>query len=106
MNSIRWERANIHDLIEQQTVSISKAGITPRLNVLAASYKVQKKLTSQLLSRFNLIFSILDKLNYKIDPLLAKYVTIMHKFNVHPKAKKDILSHEFIWSYIAEARKI
>lgn len=117
-----YDRANIHEVMEQQTVSISKAGITTRLNarasVLAAANPIygryNRKLTPQqninlpaaLLSRFDLIFLVLDKANLKIDELLAKHVTFVHQYNTHPKADNDILSPEFIRSYIAEARNI
>ncbi|MFM7859201.1 MAG: Minichromosome maintenance protein MCM, partial [Flammeovirgaceae bacterium] len=108
--------------MEQQTVSISKAGITTRLNarasVLAAANPIygryNKKLTPQqninlpaaLLSRFDLIFLVLDKVDQKIDEMLAKHVTFVHQYSTAPKENSDMLSPQFIRSYIAEAKKI
>jgi len=117
-----YDRANIHEVMEQQTVSISKAGITTRLNarasVLAAANPIygryNKKLTPQqninlpaaLLSRFDLIFLVLDKVDQKIDEMLAKHVTFVHQYNTAPKESSDILSPQFIRSYLSEAKKI
>jgi DNA replication licensing factor MCM7 len=117
-----YDRANIHEVMEQQTVSISKAGITTRLNarasVLAAANPIygryNKKLTPQqninlpaaLLSRFDLIFLVLDKVDSKIDEMLAKHVTYVHQYNTAPKDNSDTLSPQFIRSYLSEAKKI
>jgi DNA replication licensing factor MCM7 len=85
------DRTNIHEVMEQQTVSIAKAGITTSLNarasILAAANplygRYNNKLTpheninlpAALLSRFDLIFLLLDLANEDDDIALAKHVT-------------------------------
>jgi DNA replication licensing factor MCM7 len=85
------DRTNIHEVMEQQTISIAKAGITTSLNartsILAAANPVygryNKKLapheninlSAALLSRFDLIFLLLDLANSEMDTNLARHVT-------------------------------
>lgn len=117
-----YDRANIHEVMEQQTVSIAKAGITTRLNarssVLAAANplygRYNKKISPQqninlpaaLLSRFDLIFLLLDKPDEKLDVMLAYHVSYVHQNSKHPKQEFEYLSPPFIRAYIAEAKKI
>ena len=121
-----YDRANIHEVMEQQTVSIAKAGITTRLNartsVLAAANPLYGRynenlspheninLPAALLSRFDLIFLLLDKPNKERDYLLAKHVTYVHQFNkayIEEEADKkvNLYDENFIRSYIAQAKK-
>ncbi len=116
-----YDRANIHEVMEQQTVSIAKAGITTRLNarasVLAAANpvygKYNKRMTPQeninlpaaLLSRFDLIFLLLDKHDQSNDEKLASHVTYVHQNNAPPKLDFEPLSANFIRAYVAEAKK-
>jgi DNA replication licensing factor MCM7 len=96
------DRTNIHEVMEQQTVSIAKAGITTSLNartsILAAAnpqygrYDPSKKpheninLPAALLSRFDLIFLLLDKANTDSDMNLARHVTNVHRTMKAPVA--------------------
>ena len=119
-----YDRANIHEVMEQQTVSIAKAGITTRLNartsVLAAANPAYGRynmnltpheninLPAALLSRFDLLFLLLDEVNPERDLELARHVAYVHQ---HKKVNNDnnkdskIYNEEFIREYIAQAKK-
>ncbi len=117
-----YDRANIHEVMEQQTVSIAKAGITTRLNarasVLAAANplygRYNKKLTphqninlpAALLSRFDLIHLLLDKPDLTGDESLARHVVYVHQHHKHPELNFDPLDPKFVRAYIAEAKKV
>ena len=89
------DRVAIHEAMEQQTISIAKAGITTSLNartsILAAANPVYGRynkalkpheninLPAALLSRFDLIFLLLDKHDTELDTKLAKHVTRVHQ---------------------------
>lgn len=91
------DRVAIHEAMEQQTISVAKAGITTILNsrtsVLAAAnpifgrYDDQKKVSDQIdlqttiLSRFDCIFIVRDVRNEENDKRLAKHI-----INLHSKA--------------------
>lgn len=88
------DRTAIHEVMEQQSISIAKAGITTTLNtrttVLAAAnpkfgrYNPYKSpvenidLPPALLSRFDLIFLLLDTVDMDKDKQLALHVTKVH----------------------------
>jgi replicative DNA helicase Mcm len=88
------DRVSIHEAMEQQTVSISKAGIVARLNaraaVLAAGnpkyglYDPQRSfidnvnLPPTVLSRFDLIFVVRDLVSKEHDERLARYILDVH----------------------------
>ena len=111
------DRSALHEALEQQTVSIAKAGIMATLNsrcsVLAAanpkfgrfdSYKVlaeQIDLPAPIISRFDLIFVIEDKPSREGDSKLADHILKIHKENtVDYEIEPDLLR-----KYIAYARK-
>lgn len=99
------DRTAIHEVMEQQTISISKAGITTTLNarssILAAANPVYGRyntrlspveninLPAALLSRFDIMFLILDKASRTEDERLAQHVTYVHMHNTHP-----VLEHQ------------
>lgn len=89
------DRTAIHEVMEQQTISISKAGITTTLNartsILAAAnplggrYNPKKSpreninLPPALLSRFDLMFLLLDTPDLEADTRLAQHVAAVHR---------------------------
>jgi len=115
------DRTAIHEVMEQQTISIAKAGITTSLNartsILAAAnplygrynrYKTPAEninLPPALLSRFDLLFVLLDKPDGKRDRDLAEHVSFVHRFQKHPDNGSKTLSPEFIRAYIAMAKR-
>eukprot|EP00842_Homolaphlyctis_polyrhiza_P001607 jgi/Hompol1/2447/HPOL_001523-RA len=100
------DRTAIHEVMEQQTISISKAGVNTTLNartsILAAAnpqygrYNTRMKptdninLPAALLSRFDLLFLLLDKPSMDDDLRLAQHVTYVHKMLTHPKREDDV----------------
>ncbi|XP_032869258.1 DNA replication licensing factor MCM5 [Amblyraja radiata] len=87
------DRVAIHEAMEQQTISIAKAGITTTLNsrcsVLAAANSVFGRwddtkgeenidFMPTILSRFDMIFIVKDVHNEERDMVLAKHVMNVH----------------------------
>jgi len=111
-------RQMLHEVMEQQTVSITKSGIVCTLNsrtaVLAAANPRESKFNTNrsiiynisfpytLLSRFDLIFIILDKSNENIDTMLAKHILKLYSplaiSNLTSKnpGKQDIRSKQHV----------
>ncbi|WP_303294938.1 minichromosome maintenance protein MCM [Methanobrevibacter woesei] len=111
------DRSALHEALEQQTVSIAKAGIMATLNsrcsVLAAAnpkfgrfdrFKLlaeQIDLPSPILSRFDLIFVVEDKPSIKNDSELADHILEIHQSNeINYEIEPELLR-----KYIAYARK-
>jgi replicative DNA helicase Mcm len=108
------DRSSLHQAMEQQEISVAKAGINATLKsrcaVLAAAnpklgrfdefmpIHEQINMPPALLSRFDLIFSILDKPNRKTDTDLADHILHSHKGGeIHEhlnKTSDDLYSKE------------
>jgi DNA replication licensing factor MCM7 len=101
------DRTAIHEVMEQQTISINKAGISTTLNartsILAAANPLYGRyntkvspveninLPAALLSRFDLLFLILDKASRDEDERLAEHVTYVHMHSRHPELDVDVI---------------
>jgi DNA replication licensing factor MCM4 len=109
-----------HKAMEQQTVSITKAGIIATLNartsILASANPVESrynsrlsvveniKLSPTLLSRFDLIYLILDKPNKENDRRLAQHLVSLYYDEKEAIPSKQVCDQEFLRDYIMYAR--
>lgn len=123
----------LHEAMEQQTVSVAKAGIICTLNartaILAAANPVQSKynpklsiienikLPPTLLSRFDLIYLVLDKQSEAQDRRLANHIVSLYSLpseadiaNIRSQDATVLIAtnkrpKEFLARYISYARK-
>ncbi|MFH1771091.1 MAG: minichromosome maintenance protein MCM [archaeon] len=112
------DRSAMHEALEQQTITISKANIQATLRaettVLAAAnpkfgrfdpYEMLAKqinLPSTLINRFDLIFPIKDMPDSVRDEKMASFILSLHKNQEIMKPEIDV---EFIKKYVAYARQ-
>ncbi len=115
------DRTAIHEVMEQQTISIAKAGIMTTLNarvsILAAAnpvygrYNPKKsieqniQLPAALLSRFDLLWLITDQPNRDNDLKLAQHITYVHQNCCEPPLEFEPLSIKTIRRFIKMAKK-
>ncbi|KAH6661031.1 DNA replication licensing factor mcm6-like protein [Truncatella angustata] len=112
------DQVAIHEAMEQQTISIAKAGIQATLNartsVLAAANPVGGRynrkttlraninMSAPIMSRFDLFFVILDECNDQIDRHLAQHIVGLHQ--LRDSAIEPEFSTECLQRYIRFAR--
>jgi replicative DNA helicase Mcm len=135
------DRSSLHQAMEQQEISVAKAGISATLKsrcaiLAAANPKLgrfdefmpmheQINMPPALLSRFDLIFSIIDKPGIERDKELATHILYTHKAgevyenitksknSKHEKNEKNnlmenvmpIFEPEFLRKYVAYAKR-
>ncbi|KAI9732088.1 MAG: MCM DNA helicase complex subunit mcm6 [Cirrosporium novae-zelandiae] len=112
------DQVAIHEAMEQQTISIAKAGIQATLNartsILAAANPVGGRynrkttlraninMSAPIMSRFDLFFVILDECNESIDRHLAQHIVNIHR--LRDDAVQPEFSTEQLQRYIRFAR--
>lgn len=112
------DQVAIHEAMEQQTISIAKAGIQATLNartsILAAANPVGGRynrkttlraninMSAPIMSRFDLFFVILDECNEQVDRHLASHIVGIHQ--LRDEAVTPEFSTEQLQRYIRFAR--
>ncbi|XP_060627734.2 DNA replication licensing factor MCM7 [Anolis sagrei] len=115
------DRTAIHEVMEQQTLSIAKAGILTTLNarcaILAAAnpafgrYNPQRsleqniRLPAALLSRFDLLWLIQDRPDRDNDLRLAQHITYVHQHSRQPPSQLQPLDMGLMRRYIATCKR-
>ncbi len=100
------DRTSIHEAMEQQSISISKAGIVTtlqaRCSVIAAANPISGRynnqlpfsdnvnLTEPILSRFDILCVVKDEVDVTVDNALATFVINSH-INSHPNKSEESL---------------
>lgn len=113
------DQVAIHEAMEQQTITITKAGVKAtlhaRASILAAanpekgrydrtkSLKQNIAMTAPIMSRFDLFFVIVDECNELIDYAIARKIVELHKET--DTSVERVYSEADIKRYIEFARK-
>ncbi|QIW99365.1 hypothetical protein AMS68_004883 [Peltaster fructicola] len=112
------DQVAIHEAMEQQTISIAKAGIQATLNartsILAAANPVGGRynrkttlraninMSAPIMSRFDLFFVVLDECNEQVDEHLARHIVGIHQLK--DEAVQPEFSTEQLQRYIRFAQ--
>lgn len=117
------DQVAIHEAMEQQTISITKAGIQATLNarasILAAAnpvfgrydrskpLKANVAVSAPIMSRFDLFFIIVDESNPELDEAIARHIVSVHQAGGKQRAADAApFSTEQMQRYIRFARTI
>ena len=117
------DQVAIHEAMEQQTISITKAGIQATLNarasILAAAnpilgrydrtktLKANVALSAPILSRFDLFFVVLDDCNPEADRRVAQHILNVHRNKNSSQQQQPVpFTKEQMQRYIRFARTI
>lgn len=112
------DQVAIHEAMEQQTISIAKAGIQATLNartsILAAANPIGGRynrkqtlranvaMSAPIMSRFDMFFVIVDECNETVDWNIAQHIVNIHRFRDAAIAPE--FSTEALQRYIRYAR--
>ena len=115
------DRVAIHEAMEQQSISISKAGIVTTLQarcaIIAAANPIRGRynptipfqqnveLTEPILSRFDVLCVVKDTVDPVQDELLARFVVGSH-LRSHPKFEADKEEMDVATSLDADVRSL
>nr|XP_040582597.1 DNA replication licensing factor MCM2-like [Lepeophtheirus salmonis] len=99
------DRTSIHEAMEQQSISISKAGIVSSLNarcsVIAAAnpklgryntsipFRLNVNLSDPIISRFDILCVVRDEINSEIDSMMAEYILNNRMKNLEESNNND-----------------
>ncbi len=113
------DRSAMHEVMEQQTVTISKANIQAtlqaqttilaaanpkygRFDIYGSSLAEQIDLPETLLSRFDLIFPVMDRPDKDKDTKLVRHILKMHE---EPEEMEPAIDVDLLRKYISYARR-
>lgn len=113
------DQVAIHEAMEQQTISLAKAGVRATLNartsILAAANPIGGRydrakslqqniaLQAPIMSRFDLFFILIDECNEVVDFAIARKIVDLHS-NVEESVEK-VYSKEDVLQYISFVRR-
>ncbi|XP_069674815.1 DNA replication licensing factor Mcm6 [Periplaneta americana] len=113
------DQVAIHEAMEQQTISLAKAGVRATLNartsILAAANPIGGRydrtkslqqniaLTAPIMSRFDLFFILVDECNEVVDYAIARKIVDLHS-NIEDTVK-NVYTREEVLRYITFARQ-
>lgn len=113
------DQVAIHEAMEQQTISIAKAGVRATLNartsILAAanpiggrydrskSLQQNIQLSAPIMSRFDLFFILVDECNEVVDYAIARKIVDLHS-NIEDTVEQ-VYTREEVLRYITFARQ-
>lgn len=114
------DQAAIHEAMEQQTITITKAGIQATLNarasILAAanprmgrydtarSLRANVDISPPIMSRFDLFFVVVDECDEAIDTYIAQHIVALHRG--HREAIQGPYTIAQVQNYIRFARTL
>jgi len=114
------DQVAIHEAMEQQTISIAKAGVRATLNartsILAAANPINGRydrskplhqnilLSAPIMSRFDLFFILVDECNEVVDYAIAKKIIDLHT-NAQQTTIEQVYQREDVLRYISFARQ-